>query len=185
MTTNAGDWQSHQDGHRDYNNDYRRGNGHDRDDHRYDGRHDYRDYDRYRYSYWDHRGRGWRYEPYWYQSYRQTHFRYYGGLYYGRARFQISFYSMPFGFVYRNWRVGEYLSIAYYNSARYELDDYWSYDLYDPPYWAHWVRVGNDALLIDFLPVAVSQVLPHSAQQRGGIFKRRCHGVLPLSSTSR
>ncbi len=148
--TNRDDWQSHRDGRRDYNNDYRRGNGRDRDDHRYDGRHDYRDYDRYRYSYWDQRGRGWLYEPRWYQSYRQTHFRYYGGRYYGRERFQISFYVFPRGFAYRNWRVGEYLSYSYYDRARYDLDDYWSYDLYDPPYWAHWIRVGNDALLIDF-----------------------------------
>ncbi len=152
--TNRDDGQSHRDGrrdyNRDYNNDYRRGNGRDRDDRRYDGRNGYRDYDRYRYSYWDRRGRGWLYEPRWYQSYRQTHFRYYGGRYYGRQRFQISFYVFPRGFAYRNWRVGEYLSYSYYDRARYDLDDYWRYDLYDPPYWAHWVRVGNDALLIDF-----------------------------------
>jgi hypothetical protein len=143
MTTRD-DGQSRRDGRRDYNNDYRRG------DRRYDGRHGYRDHDRYRYSYWDKRGRGWRYEPRWYQSYRHTHFRYYGGRYYGRERFYISFYVFPRGFSYRNWRVGEYMPYSYYYNARYDLDDYWRYDLYDPPYWAHWVRVGNDALLIDY-----------------------------------
>ena len=143
--TNRDDWQSHRDGRRDYQNDYRRDDRHDGrryDDRRYD--------DRNRFSYWDNRGRGWLYEPRWYQSYRHSHFRYDGGRYYGRQRFQISFYVLPRGFVYRNWRVGEYLSYAYYDRARYELDDYWRYDLYDPPYWAHWVRVGDDALLIDF-----------------------------------
>ena len=148
--TNRGDWQSHRDGRRDYNNDYRRGNGRDRDDRHSEGRYDNRDDDRSQFSYWDNRGRGWRYEPRWYQSYRHSHFRYDGGRYYGRERFQISFYVMPRGFAYRNWRVGEYLSYSYYDRARYDLDNYWSYDLYDPPYWAHWVRVGNDALLIDF-----------------------------------
>jgi hypothetical protein len=140
LANNGDDRRSHRDGRRDYGNDYRRDYG----------RRDYRDNDRYQFSYWDQRGRGWRYEPRWYQSYRHSHFRYYGGRYYGRERFYISFYVFPRGFAYRNWRVGEYMPYSYYYNARYDLDDYWRYDLYDPPYWAHWVRVGNDALLIDY-----------------------------------
>lgn len=144
LANDGDDRRSHRDGRRDYGNDYRR------DYSRYDGRRDHRDNDRYQFSYWDKRGRGWRYEPRWYQSYRHAHFRYYGGRYYGRERFYISFYVFPRGFAYRNWRIGEYMPYSYYYNARYDLDDYWRYDLYDPPYWAHWVRVGNDALLIDY-----------------------------------
>lgn len=161
LANDGDDRRSHRDGRRDYGNDYRRDysrdysrdygrDSRDRYDRRYDGRRDYRDNDRYQFSYWDKRGRGWRYEPRWYQSYRHSHFRYYGGRYYGRERFYISFYVFPRGYAYRNWRVGEYMPYSYYYNARYDLDDYWRYDLYDPPYWAHWVRVGYDALLIDY-----------------------------------
>ena len=44
--------------------------------------------------------------------------------------------------------MGDRLPSSYY-ARRYVIHDYWRFDLYEPPYWAHWVRVRNDALLID------------------------------------
>jgi Ni/Co efflux regulator RcnB len=82
-------------------------------------------------------------------SYRNRYFRFDGGRYYARNRFSIGVYIVPRGYSYRVWRVGEYLPYSYYDGGRYELHDYWRYDLYEPPYWARWVRVGANALLID------------------------------------
>jgi hypothetical protein len=101
------------------------------------------------YRYRDNRGRNWRYDLGWYQNYRQQYFRYDRGRYYGRNRFSIGIYLAPRGYSYRVWRVGEWLPYSYYDRGRYDLSDYWHYDLYDPPYWARWIRVGDDALLID------------------------------------
>lgn len=122
------------------------------DRYRYDNRRDDRYRNDYRYGYYgyrDSRGRAWRYEPRWYSDYRYRYYRYDRGRYYARQRFSIGIYFLPRGYSYRVWRVGEYLPYAYFDNSRYELYDYWRYDLYEPPYWARWIRVGDDALLID------------------------------------
>jgi hypothetical protein len=117
-----------------------------RDDRR---RHD----DRYRQDHRYHRdarGRNWYYEPNWYQGWRQRHYRYDRGRYYARERFHVGIYIVPRGYVQRVWRAGDWLPRSYwYDSPRYELDGWWRYGLYDPPYWATWIRVRGDALLID------------------------------------
>ena len=100
-------------------------------------------------GYRDARGRGWRYEPDWYRGYRNQHFHFDRGRYFGRQRFSIGLYLVPRGYRYRLWSAGEYLPYSYYDGGRYEIYDYWRYDLYEPPYRATWVRVGDDALLID------------------------------------
>ncbi len=43
---------------------------------------------------------------------------------------------------------GEFLPYSYFDDG-YTLGDYWSFGLYDPPYGCEWVRVDNDALLVD------------------------------------
>lgn len=121
------------------------------DNGRYYGRYNDRNYDRHDHYYdrfRDGRGRIWNYQPHWYQNYRSQYFRYDRGRYFARNRFRIGFYLAPRGYSYRIWRTGEFLPFSYYDGGRYGLD-YWRYDLYEPPYWARWVRVGNDALLLD------------------------------------
>jgi Ni/Co efflux regulator RcnB len=129
------------DDHRDDRRwDDRRGRG---DRHDYRGHRDYRDYR-------DTRGRAWHYEPHWYQSWRHQHYRFDRGRYYARDRFYVGIYVVPHGYVQRVWRTGDWLPRGYWSdAARYELRSWWRYGLYDPPYWATWVRVGEDALLVD------------------------------------
>lgn len=100
-------------------------------------------------SWRDARGRPWRYEPRWYQDHRLRYFRYDRGHYYARERFHIGLYVVPRGYSYRVWRIGDWLPYGYYDGGRYALHDYWRYRLYDPPYWAMWIRVRDDALLVD------------------------------------
>ena len=57
---------------------------------------------------------------------------------------------MPRGYAPRYWQRGQWLPSSYYVERRYHLVDYWRFDLYDPPFGARWVRVGSDALLIDY-----------------------------------
>ncbi|MFO1425546.1 MAG: RcnB family protein [Steroidobacteraceae bacterium] len=98
----------------------------------------------------DDRGREWRYDRGWYDRYRADRWRYDRGRYYARQRFSIGIYYMPRGYGSRLWLRGDWLPLAYWDGPRYRLYDFWRYDLYDPPYRAGWVRVGTDALLIDF-----------------------------------
>ena len=124
--------------------DHRDGERQDRD-HRWDGDHDRGD-DR-RWDRHDDRGR-----PHWQQGryppiYRsQNRYRYQG--YY---RPQVGFYS-------HNWGFGEFLPRGWYGPD-YRLGDWWSYSLPYPPLGYDWVRVGDDALLIDQFTGRVVQVV--------------------------
>lgn len=116
------------------------------DGRRYQDRRDDRRHGQHR----DARGRTWHYEPGWYQGWRQRHYRYDRGRYYARERFQLGIYIAPRGYVQRIWRTGDWLPRSYwYDAPRHTLGNWWRYGLYDPPYWATWIRVGDDALLID------------------------------------
>lgn len=111
-----------------------------RDDRHWNGRRDHRDA----------RGRHWHYDQGWYQTWRHRHYRYDGGRYYARDRFRLGLYVAPRGYAYRVWRSGDWLPRGYwYDAPRHELRSAWRYGLYEAPYWATWVRVGDDALLID------------------------------------
>ena len=143
--------------------DDRRGDDRRWDDRRHDRRGDDRRWDDRRWDdhrgrddrhsqrhYRDARGRAWHYEPHWYQGWRHQHYRFDRGRYYARDRFHVGIYVVPRGYVHRTWRTGDWLPRGYWSdAARYELRSWWRYGLYDPPYWATWVRVGDDALLID------------------------------------
>jgi Ni/Co efflux regulator RcnB len=48
----------------------------------------------------------------------------------------------------RRWSYGQNLPAAYY-ARSYWIDDFLLYALYGPPAGYVWVRVGDDALLID------------------------------------
>jgi hypothetical protein len=97
----------------------------------------------------DSRGRPWRYEPRWYQDHRLRYFRYDRGRCYGRERFHIRIYVLPRGYSYRVSRIGDWLPWGWCDGGRYALHDCWRYRLYDPPNWARWIRVRDDAVLVD------------------------------------
>jgi Ni/Co efflux regulator RcnB len=63
-------------------------------------------------------------------------------------RFNAPGYRRPAGWYEHRWSFGELLPSAFW-ARDYWLDDFQAYDLPPPPYGAVWVRVGNDALLVD------------------------------------
>jgi Ni/Co efflux regulator RcnB len=63
-------------------------------------------------------------------------------------RFNAGLYRPPMGYVSRNWNYGQRLPAAYY-ARGYWINDYLLYALYGPPSGFVWVRVGDDALLIN------------------------------------
>jgi Ni/Co efflux regulator RcnB len=63
-------------------------------------------------------------------------------------RFNVPYYRRPAGWYDHRWRFGEFLPTAFW-ARDYWLVDFQAYDLPPPPYGAVWVRVGNDALLVD------------------------------------
>lgn len=62
--------------------------------------------------------------------------------------FRVGPYHRPPGFVVRHWGYGDILPRAYW-AAPYILADYWLFALEVPPAGYEWIRVGNDALLVD------------------------------------
>jgi Ni/Co efflux regulator RcnB len=63
-------------------------------------------------------------------------------------RFRAPPYRRPPGYFARRWSWGQILPAPYW-TRDYWLTDFYAYDLPPPPYGAIWVRVGDDALLID------------------------------------
>ncbi|MGH6827287.1 MAG: RcnB family protein [Rhizomicrobium sp.] len=63
-------------------------------------------------------------------------------------RFHAAPYHPPHAFVARRWRWGEILPRAFW-ARDYWIGDFAVYDLPPPPFGTAWVRVGDDALLID------------------------------------
>jgi Ni/Co efflux regulator RcnB len=76
--------------------------------------------------------------------------------------YKIGPYHRPGGWVTRRWGYGDHLPRAYFASP-YLLADYWLFGLEVPPVDYEWVRVGNDALLVQ---LATGEVL----QAEYGVF---------------
>lgn len=57
-------------------------------------------------------------------------------------------YKMPRGYAQRRWGYGERLPSSYY-ARNYWISNFLLYSLFAPPLGFVWVRVGNDAFLID------------------------------------
>jgi Ni/Co efflux regulator RcnB len=57
-------------------------------------------------------------------------------------------YRWPYGWGYRRWSYGMILPSAFFLS-NYFINNWWAYDLYEPPYGYVWVRVGPDILLVN------------------------------------
>lgn len=62
--------------------------------------------------------------------------------------FHVGGYRRPPGWYPHRWSFGEFLPAAFW-ARDYWLTDYMDYALPPPPFGAIWVRVGDDALLID------------------------------------
>jgi Ni/Co efflux regulator RcnB len=62
--------------------------------------------------------------------------------------FHAGAYRRPYGWYSHHWVYDEYLPVAFW-SRDYWLIDFMDFGLPPPPYGAVWVRVGDDALLID------------------------------------
>ena len=73
---------------------------------------------------------------YWHRAWRAEH------------RFRVGLYHAPHGWYWRNWAVGADLPHAWW-TTNYWLNDWWSFDLPEPPDGYVWVRVGPNAMLID------------------------------------
>jgi len=90
---------------------------------------------------WDHpqrsrdRGRNW-FDP---DRYRRS--------YYASHRYHVRPYVYPRGWYYNRWSFGDYLPFGWFNSSYY-LDS-WAYGLPPAPIGCEWVRVGDDAYLVD------------------------------------
>jgi Ni/Co efflux regulator RcnB len=65
-----------------------------------------------------------------------------------QQRFRAPSYRRPPGYYARRWGWGQVLP-SFFWTRDYWLTDYYDYDLPPPPFGAIWVRVGDDALLID------------------------------------
>jgi Ni/Co efflux regulator RcnB len=77
-----------------------------------------------------------------------SNFRDYHRDFRASRRFRGPDYRRPAGWYDHRWTFGEFLPSAFW-ARDYWLSDYGSYGLPPPPYGAIWVRVGNDALLVD------------------------------------
>lgn len=66
-------------------------------------------------------------------------------------------YHAPHGFYARSWLFGDLLPRSWWE-PQYRIDDWWAYGLPIPPIGYEWVRVGDDALLVDLFSGRVVQV---------------------------
>lgn len=130
------DWDRNNEGRRDWNG---RGDGRRDGDRNNDGRRDWngrRDGDHRR---WEH-GR----YPH---SYSSSH----------RYRYRYA-WRPPVGFYVHAWNYGDFLPRGWFGPG-YWLIDPWEYDLPLPPPGFDWVRVGDDALLVDQFTGRIVQVV--------------------------
>jgi hypothetical protein len=84
--------------------------------------------------------------------------RRYPPVYRSHQRYRGHFYRPPVGFYVNTWSFGDILPYGWYDVS-YRLADWWNYDLPMPPPGYDWVRVGDDALLIDRFSGRVYQVV--------------------------
>jgi Ni/Co efflux regulator RcnB len=173
------DWNRGDDGRRG-GGDHRRGDDHGRGDrgpdHRGDGRSDGRgdrDWDRNRGGdanrnwdrnrNWDNergRDRAWRERGRdWDRDRPRYDRRHYPSVYRSPRRYRGPVWTPPIGFYSRSWVFGDTLPRGWYGS-NYRID-WWSYGLPIPPVGYEWVRIGDDAVLVDEFTGRIVQVVPN------------------------
>jgi len=84
--------------------------------------------------------------------------RAYPPVYRSHQRFRGGFYRPPSGFYARSWVFGDILPYGWYGS-QYYIDDWWTYGLPIPPAGYEWVRIGDDAALVDTFNGRIVQVV--------------------------
>jgi Ni/Co efflux regulator RcnB len=77
-----------------------------------------------------------------------SNFRNYHQNFRAERRFRVGPYRRPQGYYSHRWSWGEFLPAPFW-ARDYWLIDFFDYGLPPPPFGAIWVRVGDDALLID------------------------------------
>lgn len=91
---------------------------------------------------------------------RRPHYdrRHYPPVYRTQHRYRGPVYQPPYGFYARSWGFGDYLPRGWY-AQEYRILDWWEYGLPIPPVGYDWVRIGDDAVLIDSFNGRVVQVV--------------------------
>ena len=84
--------------------------------------------------------------------------RYYPPVYHSQRRFRGPVYRAPYGFYSRSWVFGDVIPRGWYGDE-YRLYDWFDYGLPIPPMGYDWIRVGDDAVLIDTFTGRVVQVV--------------------------
>ncbi|THD79931.1 MAG: hypothetical protein E7812_08630 [Phenylobacterium sp.] len=82
----------------------------------------------------------------------------YPHAYESHHRFRGWIYHRPPHVFVRAWAYGDILPSAWF-TPDYLIEDWWDFDLPAPPYGYDWVRVDNDALLVDAYTGRVVQVV--------------------------
>ena len=77
----------------------------------------------------------------WYDS---SHYR---KTYHSARRYRAPAYRFPSGFYVRSWSFGDRLPVSWYSRSYYL--DWWQYGLPRPPIGTEWVRMHDDAVLVD------------------------------------
>jgi Ni/Co efflux regulator RcnB len=135
--------------------DQGRGEDHRRDDHRWAGRDgDHRpdgDWNRGDRNRGDWNRGDWRGRPQWRPGA-------YPHSFHSARRYRVGPYYRPPHYYAHVWTFGEILPGAWY-ATDYLIDDWWNYDLPEPPPGFDWVRVGDDALLVDQYTGQIVQVV--------------------------
>jgi Ni/Co efflux regulator RcnB len=73
-------------------------------------------------------------------------------------RFHAGSYRAPYGFYARNWGFGDFLPRGWFGES-YFIGDFVDYDLPYPPPGFEWVRVGDDAIMVDQYTGRIVQVV--------------------------
>lgn len=84
--------------------------------------------------------------------------RYYPPVWRTPQRYRVAPYRAPPGWYSYSWSYGHVLPRAWYG-PQYRLIDWWAYGLPIPPIGYAWVRVGDDALLVDEYSGRIVQVV--------------------------
>jgi len=79
-------------------------------------------------------------------------------VYSASHRYHVGPYRPPYGWYVRAWGYGDILPSGWYGS-NFWIDDFYDYDLPWPPPGMHWVRVGDDAFLVDDYSGRIVQVI--------------------------
>jgi len=79
-------------------------------------------------------------------------------VFWSQQRYHLRPYRAPYGYYVRDWGFGDFLPRGWFGND-YWIGDFLDYDLPYPPPGYEWVRVGDDALLVDRFTGRIVQVV--------------------------